>query len=41
MSTAAMGIVYRAEKRFILVEPDSYLLIVGYLLGIGLLFSIG
>ena len=41
MSIAAMGIVYRAEKRFILVEPDSYLLIVGYLLGIGLLFSIG
>jgi cation:H+ antiporter len=41
MSVAAMGIVYRAEKRFIFVEPDSYLLIISYLFGIGLLFSLG
>jgi cation:H+ antiporter len=36
-----MGIIYRAEKRFPLVEPDSVLMIVGYLLGMGLLFRIG
>jgi cation:H+ antiporter len=41
MSVGLMGIIYRAEKRFPLVEPDSVLMIVGYLLGMGLLFRIG
>lgn len=41
MSVGLMGIIYRAEKRFPLIEPDSVLMIVGYLLGIGLLFRIG
>ncbi len=41
MSVGLMGIIYRAEKRFPLIEPDSVLMIVGYLLGMGLLFRIG
>ncbi len=41
MSVGLMGIIYRAEKRFPLIEPDSVLMIVGYLLGMGLLFRVG
>lgn len=41
MSVGVMGIIYRAEKRFILIEPDSLLMIVGYVLGMWLLFSLG
>ncbi|TKB76722.1 MAG: sodium:calcium antiporter [Nitrospira sp.] len=41
MSVGLMGIIYRAEKRFVLIEPDSVLMIVGYLLGMWLLFRIG
>jgi cation:H+ antiporter len=41
MSVGIMGIIYRAEKRFFLIEPDSALMIAGYLLGMGLIFSIG
>lgn len=37
MSVGLMGIVYRAEKRFMLIEPDSVLMIVGY--GLGLRFT--
>ena len=41
MSVGIMGIIYRAEKRFFFVEPDSALMIMGYLIGMGLIFSLG
>ncbi len=37
MSVGMMGIIYRAEKHFMLIEPDSVLLIVGD--GLGMWFS--
>jgi cation:H+ antiporter len=40
MSVGNMGLIYRAEKRFLLIEPDSALMILGYVLGMGLIFSI-
>jgi cation:H+ antiporter len=41
MNVGLMGIIYRAEKRFLLIEPDGLLMIVGYVLGMWLLFQIG
>ena len=41
MTVGIMGIMYRAEKRFLFVEPDSALMIAGYLLGMALIFSLG
>ncbi|HEY3475315.1 MAG TPA: hypothetical protein VGK56_11940 [Anaerolineales bacterium] len=38
MNIGLMGIIYRAEKRFILIEPDSLLMIISYILGLWLLF---
>lgn len=38
MSVALMGIIYRVEKRYLLIEPDSLALILGYCLGLWLLF---
>jgi cation:H+ antiporter len=38
MNLGLMGIIYRAEKRFMLIEPDSLLMIVAYVLGLWLLF---
>jgi cation:H+ antiporter len=38
MSTALMGIIYRVEKRYMLIEPDSFVIILGYCLGLWLLF---
>ena len=38
MNIGLMGIIYRAERRFLLVEPDSVLMIVSYGLGLWLLF---
>jgi cation:H+ antiporter len=35
-----MGLIYRAEKRFLLIEPDSALMIVGYVLGMALIFTV-
>lgn len=39
MNIGLMGIMYRAERRFRLVEPDSLLMIVAYVLGLWLLFN--
>lgn len=39
MSTALMGIIYRVEKRYLLIEPDSFVIILGYCLGLWLLFQ--
>lgn len=39
MNLGLMGIIYRAEKRFMLIEPDSLLMIVAYVLGLWLLFG--
>ena len=39
MSTALMGIIYRVEKRYMLIEPDSFMIILGYCLGLWLLFQ--
>ncbi|MDK2741715.1 MAG: hypothetical protein NDI90_02295 [Nitrospira sp. BO4] len=39
MNVGLMGIIYRAEKRFLLIEPDSALMIVGYGLGLWLLLA--
>jgi cation:H+ antiporter len=36
-----MGIIYRAEKRFFLIEPDSLLMIVVYGLGMWVVFRLG
>ncbi len=41
MNLGLMGLIYRAERRFFLIEPDSLLVIVGYFLGMGLLFHLG
>ncbi len=41
MSVGIMGIIYRVEKRFMLIEPDSLLMIVSYGLSMWLLFRIG
>ena len=30
--------VYRVEKRYMLIEPDSFVIILGYCLGLWLLF---
>ena len=38
MNIGLMGIIYRAEKRFMLIEPDSLLMLVAYVLGLWLLF---
>jgi cation:H+ antiporter len=38
MSIGLMGIIYRVEKRYHLIEPDSFVMIFGYLFGLWLLF---
>jgi cation:H+ antiporter len=39
MCIGLMGIIYRVEKRYLLIEPDSFLIILGYCLGLWLLFQ--
>ncbi len=39
MNIGLMGIMYRAERRFRLIDPDSLLMIVVYVLGLWLLFN--
>ncbi len=39
MSTGLMGIIYRVEQRYLLIEPDSLAIILGYCLGLWLLFQ--
>ena len=39
MSIGIMGIIYRVEQRYLLIEPDSFLIILGYCLGLWLLFQ--
>ncbi len=41
MHVGLTGIIYRAEKRFLLIEPDGFLMIVGYELGMWVLFQVG
>ena len=41
MNVGLMGIIYRAEKRFVLIEPDSLLMILGYGLGMAIVFRVG
>jgi cation:H+ antiporter len=41
MNLGLMGIVYRAEKRYLLIEPDSLLMILGYGLSMWVLFRVG
>lgn len=38
---ATMGIVYRAERRYFLVEPDAALVLLGYVLGLALVYDAG
>lgn len=38
MNIGLIGIIYRAEKRFMLMEPDGLLMVVSYVLGLWLLF---
>lgn len=40
-SVGVMGIIYRVEKRVLFIEPDSLLMIVGYVLGMWLLYQMG
>ena len=39
MSIGLMGIIYRVEERYRLIEPDGFLIILGYCLGLWLLFQ--
>lgn len=39
MSIGLMGIIYRVETRYALIEPDSFLIIPGYCIGLWLLFQ--
>jgi cation:H+ antiporter len=39
MNFGLMGIIYRAEKRFLFIEPDSLLMILSYGLGLWLVFG--
>lgn len=39
MNVGLMGIIYRVEKRYLLIEPDSFVIILGYLLGLWVLFQ--
>ncbi len=39
MNIGLMGIIYRVEQRYLLIEPDSFVIILGYLLGLWLLFQ--
>ncbi|NOT56324.1 MAG: sodium:calcium antiporter [Deltaproteobacteria bacterium] len=41
MSIGLMGIIYRAERRFLLIEPDSALMILSYAAGMWALFRLG
>lgn len=41
MAIATMGIVYRAERRYFMVEPDAALVILGYVLGLALVYDAG
>lgn len=38
MNVGLMGIIYRAEKRYFLIEPDSFAMILGWVVGMWLLF---
>ncbi len=38
MNIGLMGIMYRVERRYLLIDPDSMAMIVGYFLGLWLLF---
>lgn len=38
MNVGLMGIIYRVERRYMLIEPDSFMIILGYFLGLWLLF---
>jgi cation:H+ antiporter len=38
MNIGLMGIIYRVEKRYLLIEPDSFVMILGYFFGLWLLF---
>lgn len=38
MNVGLMGIIYRAERRYFLIEPDSFLMILGWIIGMWLLF---
>lgn len=38
MNVGLMGIIYRVEKRYVLIEPDSFVIILGYFLGLWFLF---
>jgi cation:H+ antiporter len=39
MNVGLMGIIYRVEQRYLLIEPDSMVMILGYVLGLWLLFQ--
>lgn len=40
MSVGLMGIIYRAEKRYLFIEPDSLLMIAGYGVAVWVLFRL-
>lgn len=41
MAIATMGIIYRAERRYFLVEPDAALVLLVYVLGLALVYDAG
>lgn len=38
MNIGLMGIIYRVERRYLLIEPDSAVMIIAYFAGLWLLF---
>jgi hypothetical protein len=40
MAVALAALVYRARGRLTLLEPSSAIIVLGYLLGLGLLFAV-
>jgi cation:H+ antiporter len=38
MNVGLMGIIYRVEKRYLFIEPDSFVMILGYVIGLWVLF---
>jgi cation:H+ antiporter len=38
MNVGLMGIIYRVEKRYLFIEPDSFIMILGYVIGLWVLF---
>ncbi|MFQ5992490.1 MAG: sodium:calcium antiporter [Nitrospiraceae bacterium] len=41
MNIGLMGIIYRVKKRYLLIEPDSILMLIGFLAGMWVIYHLG